>query len=107
VRSTHRSTAYRWGHKWVVIAMLLKLPFATRPWALPVLGALDRPPAWARVHGTQHRTPAHLARRRLARRIRGFPHRHFIFVGDTGDGTRETARFCRQHRRHLTLVSKV
>jgi hypothetical protein len=107
VRSTHRSTAYRWGHKWVVIAMLLKLPFATRPWALPVLGALDRPPAWARVHGTQPRTPAHLARRRLARRIRGFPHRHFIFVGDTGDGTRETARFCRQHRRHLTLVSKV
>jgi DDE superfamily endonuclease len=31
VRSTHSYTAYRWGHQWVVIAMLLKLPFATRP----------------------------------------------------------------------------
>jgi DDE superfamily endonuclease len=106
VRSTHSYTAYRWGHKWVVIAMLLKLPFATRPWALPVLVALYRPPEWDRVQGTRHRTPAHLARLLLARLIRWFPHRHFIFVGDTGYGTSETARFCRQHRRHLTLVSK-
>jgi hypothetical protein len=27
-------------------------------------------------------------------------------VGDTGYGTSETARFCQQHRRHLTLVRK-
>jgi hypothetical protein len=38
--------------------------------------------------------------------IRWFPHRHFIFVGDTGYGTSETARFCHQHCRPLTLVSK-
>jgi DDE superfamily endonuclease len=106
VRSSHSYTAYRWGHKWVVIAMLLKLPLATRPWALPVLVALYRPPEWDRVHGTRHRTPAHLARLLLARLIRWCPHRHFIFVGDTGYGTSETARFCRKHRQHLTLVSK-
>jgi hypothetical protein len=34
------------------------------------------------------------------------PERHFIFVGDTGYGTSETARFCRKHGRRLTLVSK-
>jgi len=106
VRSTHSNTAYRWGHKWVVIAMLLKLPFATRPWALPVLVALYRPPEWDRVHGTRHQTPAHMARLLLARLMRWFPHRHFIFIGDTGYGTSETARFCQQHRRHLTVVSK-
>jgi hypothetical protein len=44
VRATHSYTAYRWGHKWVVVSMLIKLPFATRPWALPVLVALYRPP---------------------------------------------------------------
>jgi hypothetical protein len=106
VRSTHSYTAYRWGHKWVVIAMLLKLPFATRPWALPILVALYRPPEWDRVHGMRHKTPAHMARLLLARLIRWFPERHFIFVGDTGYGTSETARFCHHHRRHLTLVSK-
>jgi hypothetical protein len=106
VRSTHSYTAYRWGHKWVVLSMLVKFPFATRPWALPVLVALYRPPEWDRIHGARHKTPAHLARLLLARLIRWFPQRHFIFVGDSGYGTSESARFCQQHRRHLTLVSK-
>jgi hypothetical protein len=106
VRSTHSYTAYRWGHKWVVVSVLVKLPMATRPWALPVLAALYRPPEWDRVHGTRHKTPAHIARLLLARLIRWFPERHFMFVGDSGYGTSETARFCGQHHRHLTLVSK-
>jgi SRSO17 transposase len=106
VRSTHSYTAYRWGHKWVVVSVLVELPFATRPWALPILVALYRPPEWDRVHGTRHKTPAHIARLLLARLVRWLPARHFIFVGDSGYGTSETARFCRQHRRHLTLVSK-
>src|SRR5437016_4141726 len=42
VRSTHSYTAYRWGHKWVVLTILVQFPFATRAWALPVLVALDR-----------------------------------------------------------------
>jgi hypothetical protein len=58
------------------------------------------------VHGTRHKTPAHIARLLLARLVRWFPDRHFIFAGDTGYGTSETARFCSQHHRHLTLVSK-
>jgi hypothetical protein len=58
------------------------------------------------VHGTRHQTPAHLARLLLARLMRWCPERHFIFVGDSGYGTSETARFCGKHRRHLTLVSK-
>jgi hypothetical protein len=28
-----------------------------------------------------------------------------LVVGDSGDGTSETARFCRKHRHHLTVVS--
>jgi hypothetical protein len=106
VRSTHSYTAYCWGHKWVVVSGLVKLPLTTRAWALPVLAALYRPPEWDRVHGTPHRTPAHMARLLLARLMRWFPERHFIFVGDTGYGTSETARFCQQHRQHLTLISK-
>jgi DDE superfamily endonuclease/Archaeal putative transposase ISC1217 len=42
VRSTHSYTAYRWGHKWVVLTILVPFSFATRPWALPVLVALYR-----------------------------------------------------------------
>jgi DDE superfamily endonuclease len=106
VRSTHSYTAYRWGHKWVVVSVLVKLPFAVRPWALPVLVALSRDPAWDQAYGTRHKTPAHLARLLLARVVRWFPERRFIFVGDSGYGTSETARFCRKYARHLTLVRK-
>jgi hypothetical protein len=106
VRSTHGYTAYGWGHKWVVLSVLVKLPFAIRPWALPVLVALYRDPDWDQAHGARHKTPAHLARLLLARVVRWFPERHFIFVGDTGYGTSETARFCHRYGRHLTLVSK-
>ncbi len=42
VRSTHAFTAYRWGHKWIVLTLLVQFPFATRAWALPVLVALYR-----------------------------------------------------------------
>jgi DDE superfamily endonuclease len=106
VRSPHSYTAYRWGHTWVVVSGLVKVPFAVRPWALPVLVALYRSPEWARAHGRRHKTPAHLVRLLLARLVRWFPARQFICVGDTGYGTSETARLCRTHRRHLTLVSK-
>ena len=106
VRSTHSSTAYRWGHKWVVVSVLVKFPFAMRPWALPVLVALYRGPEWALAHGTRHKTPAHLARLLLARLVRWFPERQFIVMGDTGYGTSESARFCSKHAGHLTLVSK-
>jgi hypothetical protein len=106
VRSTPSYTAYRWGHQWVVVSVLVKWPVATRPWALPIVVALYRPPAWDRVHGTRHQTPAHLARRLRGRLIRWFPPRHVVLGGDPGDGTSATARFGPTHRRHLTLVSK-
>jgi hypothetical protein len=104
-RSPHRYTASRGGHPWGVGSGLGPWPCATRPWALPVLGALDRPPAWARVHGPRPQTPAPLARRRLARLVRWWPPPHGSWGGDSGDGTSATARWCRQHRPPLPVGS--
>ena len=39
--------------------------------------------------------------------LRWFPDRPFVFVGDSGYGTHEVARFCRRHAPRLTLVSKL
>jgi len=63
VRSTHSYTAFRWGHKWVVLAILVSFPFATRPWALPVLAALYHSPEKA----TAAKAPAPKRRRRKAK----------------------------------------
>jgi hypothetical protein len=107
LRSSHAFTAWRYGHKWVVLAVLVRFPFAARPWALPVLVALYRDPADDRREKRRHRTPAQQAVRLLRLMLRWFPGRRFVFVGDTAYGTHETARFCHRNRERLTLVSKL
>lgn len=63
VRSTHSYTAFRWGHKWVVLAILVQFPFATRAWALPVLVALYHSPEKA----AKSKAPAPRRRRKKAK----------------------------------------
>jgi hypothetical protein len=106
VRSTHSFTAFRWGHKWVVLAVLVKFPFAIRPWALPILCALYRTEKDNEACGRRHKTPAELMRQMLAVLMRWFPDRRFVFVGDGGYGTHPLASFAHQHRQRLALVSR-
>jgi hypothetical protein len=107
VRSTHSHTAWRYGHKWVVLAVLVKFPFAARRWALPVLIDLYRAPALNHAEGRRHRTPAQVMCRLLRLFLLRHPGRRLMFVGDSGFGTHEVARFCHRHRDRLTLVSKI
>jgi DDE superfamily endonuclease len=106
VRSTHTFTAYRWGHKWVVLAILVRFPFASRLWALPVLVALYRSREWNQAHRRRHKTPPDLMRQLLAVLIRWFPDRHFLFTGDGTYGTHDLACFAHRQRHHVTLVSR-
>ena len=106
VRSTHSFTAYRWGHKWVVLAVRVQFPLAARPWALPILAALYRTEKDNQAHGRRHKTPAELMRQLLAVLLRWFPQRRFVFVGDGGYGTHPLASFAHRHRERLALVSR-
>jgi hypothetical protein len=107
VRSSHSYTAWRYGHTWVVLAVLVRFPFGTRPWALPVLVDLYRSEADNRARRRPHRTPAQLMCRLLRVVLLRFPGRSFLFVGDAGYGTHEVARFAYRHRVRLALVSKL
>lgn len=106
VRSSHSQVAYRWGHKWVVVSILVRFPFASRPWALPILVALYQSKEANRAEGRRHKTPPELMRQLLAALIRWFPQRRFILAADGGYATHDLARFASRHRRHLTLVSR-
>jgi DDE superfamily endonuclease len=106
VRSTHSYTAYRWGHKWVVLALLVKFRFATRPWALPVLVALYHSEEWNQEHGRRHKTPCELLRQMLAVLLRWFPERRFCLTADGNFATHELAAFAQRHQQRLALVSK-
>jgi hypothetical protein len=106
VRSTHSYTAYRWGHKWVVLVILVKFPFATRPWGLPILVTLYHSEEWNKQRGRRHKTPCELVRQMLAVLLRWFPERRFRFTADGNFATHELAAFAHRHRRRLAMVSK-
>jgi hypothetical protein len=106
VRSSHGYTAWRYGHKWVVLAVLVRFPWANRPWALPVLVDLYRSQEDDEQRGRPHRTPARIMMTLLRVMLLWSPDRRFLFVGDSGYGTHEVARFAHRHRSRLALVSK-
>lgn len=106
VRLTHSYTAYRWGHKWVVLAILVQFRFAQRPWALPVLVALYHAKEWNKAHSRRHKTPPEIARQLLAVLLRWFPQRNFILAGDGGFSTHDLAGFAQRHGSRAVLVGR-
>jgi hypothetical protein len=82
VRSTHSFTAYRWGHKWVALTVLVPLPFTTRRWALPLLIALYQTEEENQRQKRRHKTPSQLRRQMLRVLLRWFPQRTFVATAD-------------------------
>lgn len=65
VRSTKRRKVFSFGHCWVVLAVLVKLPFAKRAWALPVLFRLYRSVKDCQAAKEAHQKKTVLARQML------------------------------------------
>lgn len=106
VRSTHSYTAFRWGHKWVVLSVLVRFPFSKRPWALPVLVALSRSKADNLNAGRSHKTPQHLLRQMCSVLLHWYRQRRFILAADGDYNSHETTCFVARQRARLSLVSK-
>ena len=106
VRSAHRHIVFRWGHRWIVLALSVQFPFTSRRWALPVLCALYRPEELNLAEKRRHKTAPHLACQLMAVLIHWFPERKFIFLGDGGYASHELAMFCYRHQRYATLISR-
>ena len=105
-RSSHSFIAHLWGHKWVVLAILVDLPGTRRPWALPILVALYRDKKDNKALGLRHKTPTDLMRQLLCVMLHWFPARKFVFSGDGGYATHALTRFARRHQKGLALVSR-
>jgi hypothetical protein len=105
VRSTHSYTAFRWGHKWVVLAVLVPFPFTRRLWALPVLVALYRPEEENRRRKRRHKTPPQLLGQLLRVLRRWFPDRALVCAADGNYATHDLAQLAAGQRGRLTYVS--
>jgi hypothetical protein len=107
VRSGRGWTVRKWGHRWVVLAILVKLPFASRRWALPVLCALYLPPAMSSKQKRRHKVPSQMAQSLLAALMHWLPQRRFVFLGDGHFSGHELADFASRHRDRLTLIGRL
>src|ERR1700691_1220755 len=110
-RDAHRSSrshdGITFGHKWLVMCVLAALPGMARPWALPVLCGLCRPPRTAAETGQRHKTPAELSLQLLMQMMRWFPHRRFILLGDSRAVSNAVACFAHRHRDRVTVISRL
>ena len=97
VRSSRTNLITTPGHKWVVLSVVLRLPFMQRPLALPILSVLyttRKQPKRNRARRMyrKHRTVGELALILLRLVRRWAPKRRFLLVADGAYGTHEFAQ---------------
>ncbi|RKG59362.1 hypothetical protein D7W79_41885 [Corallococcus exercitus] len=73
VHSTRAVHVFCFGHVWVTLAVLVQVPFASRPWALPVLFRLYRTQAECQRKGIAHRKKTQLGRELVERVLSWLP----------------------------------
>lgn len=116
VASSHGRHAVSPGHKWVTLAVVVRLPFCPRPLALPILSVLYCTRTQAKRNRVRrlyraHRTPPELALLLVRIVVRWAPRRRFRLLGDGGYATHElAAALCpaspRETLRRVSLVSR-
>jgi|SRR5579884_1928709 len=107
IRSTHSKDQIKFGHKWLVMAMLVQVPGFERSWALPVLCGLCLSPKVAAQVKRPPKTASQLARQFLIRLMRWLPDRRFILIGDYQVVTHETVAFAHRHARRVTAIGRM
>ena len=104
VRSSRSRDNIKFGHKWLVLCVLVQLPGIARPWALPVLCGLCCSPKVAEKANHRARTASQITRGLLLQMLRWFPDRMFVLIGDYGVVGHETAWLAHRRRTRVTVI---
>ena len=91
------------GIRWIVLALIVTVPWSRRPWALPVLSLPSPTPKVSLKLGRRHKTIAERARQMIARLRRWPPDIDLTVVGDTAYSVIELGLACR--RRDVRLIA--
>jgi len=82
--SSRGKAIVNWGHSWVILGVLVQLPFLKGRWfCLPILFRLYRSKQTVAKHGGPHRTRPELAVQMLQLLCKAFPEQHFHVLGDS------------------------
>jgi hypothetical protein len=103
VRSTKKHVIRCFGLKWVVMMLLVPVPWARRVWALPFLTALCRPAD--KVMRRRHKTSVDWVRQMMQQVRRWLPGRALVLVVDGGFAAVSLASACVKSQ--VTMVSRL
>jgi hypothetical protein len=103
VRSTKTHVIRCFGLKWVVMMLLVPVPWAQRVWALPFLTALNRPVEKAMPR--RHKTSVDWVRQMMRQVRRWLPERQLVLVVDGGFAAVSLALACVKSR--VAMVSRL
>ena len=91
------------GIRWIVLALVVTVPWAKRPWALPILSLPAPTPKVSQKLGRRHKTIAERARQMIACLRRWLPGVALTVVGDSAYSVIELGLSCR--RRDVRLIA--
>ena len=91
------------GIRWIVLALVVTVPWAARPWALPILSLPAPTPKVSQKLGRRHKTIAERARQMIACLRRWLPGLELTVVGDSAYSVIELGLASR--RRGVRLIA--
>jgi hypothetical protein len=91
VRSTRKTKVFTFGHVWVTCALVVTVPFSTRPFAIPLLFRLYRSKKECAKNGGSYRKKTEQARELVELLIAWLPEAAFDLLLDSGYTTRAGA----------------
>lgn len=83
VRSSKDHFVKASGLRWLSLMLLVPIPWAGRPWALPFLTALVPSERYCREHGRRHKKLTDRARQMALQARRWLPGREIVLLGDS------------------------
>jgi hypothetical protein len=107
VRSSKTHVVTSFGLRWIVLALLVKLPWAKRPWALPFLTVLAPSARANEKCQRRHKTVVRWAQQMIAVVRRWQPKRRLILIGDGAYAAVCLALTCARLPQPVALVSRL
>jgi hypothetical protein len=91
------------GLRWIVLALVVKIPWSQRVWALPCLSVLATTPKVSEALGHRHKTLAQWAGQIAQWLHRTLPHRRIKLIGDGSYSVIDLGLTCT--KRAITLIA--
>jgi hypothetical protein len=107
VRSSREHFVKTSALRWVCLALLVPVPWASRVWSLPFLSALAYSERYAEEQGKRHKTLTDWAGQLLLLVRRWYPEREIVAVADGGYAALKLLDRCRRLSEPITFITRL